>query len=48
MSDSKLEEAIKDWISLRCFHCGKLNPKDTVKCVYCCTVLKLKISKVAD
>ncbi len=32
---NELEEAIKGWTCLKCTHCGKLNPMDVVRCIYC-------------
>lgn len=34
-----LEKVIKVWISLKCSNCGKLNPIDTTKCIYCVGLL---------
>ncbi len=36
----ELEEATKDSMSLKCHHCGKLNPPDVVKCIYCSHVIR--------
>jgi len=31
----EFHEAIKVWISLKCIHCGRLNPLDVTRCIYC-------------
>ncbi len=38
-TSNELDEAIKGWISLECPHCGKLNPLDVIKCIYCNAVI---------
>lgn len=36
----ELEKAIKDSMSLKCRHCGELNPPDVVKCIYCNHIIR--------
>ncbi len=31
----ELERMIKVGMSLECYHCGKLNPIDVARCIYC-------------
>jgi len=31
----EFNKAIKVWISLKCIHCGRLNPLDVTRRIYC-------------
>ncbi len=37
-----LDKAIKGWMTLKCPHCRKLNPLDTLKCIYCGHFIRVK------
>lgn len=38
------EKTAKDSISLKCYHCGKLNPLDVAKCIYCNRTIRRRVN----
>ena len=38
-TSNELEIVFEKWISLKCPHCGRLNPFDVIKCIYCNCVI---------